>query len=134
MSCANIYTKAKISLNSNLTTDDEPVHTIEFDGVIADIVGNEPTKREIEFFKIGILYERERIWDESANLVDIEVMRKLLKEKKEICKSCGQSSWIEELLESTKPVYMDNELIGYHTEWLCPKCRKQFYNNNISNN
>lgn len=82
MKTANIHTEAKITLNSNFTTDDEPIHTIEFDGVVADIIGDEPTKREIEIFKIGILYERERLWDESENLVDDKVMRKLLKQYK----------------------------------------------------
>lgn len=79
MKTANIHTKAKITLNSNFTTNGEPIHTIEFDGVVADIIGDKPTKREIEIFKIGILYERERLWDESENLVDDKVMRKLLK-------------------------------------------------------
>lgn len=78
---ANIYSEAKITLNSNCTTDDEPIHSIEFDGVVADIIGAEPTKREIEIFKIGILYERERLWDESVNLVDDKTMRKLLRYK-----------------------------------------------------
>ncbi|CAM2078671.1 MAG: hypothetical protein NSGCLCUN01_02872 [uncultured Clostridium sp.] len=82
MKTANIHTEAKITLNSNCTIDGEPIHTIEFDGVVADIIGDKPTKREIEIFKIGILYERERLWDESKNLVDDNVMRKLLKHYK----------------------------------------------------
>lgn len=82
MKTANIHTEAQIILNSNSTTNGEPIHTIEFDGVVADIIGDEPTKREIEIFKIGILYERERLWDESENLVDDKVMRKLLKQYK----------------------------------------------------
>lgn len=56
MKTANIHTEAKVTLNSNFTTDDEPIHTIEFDGVVADIIGDEPSKREIEIFKRGILY------------------------------------------------------------------------------
>jgi len=82
MKIANIHTEAKITLNSNCTTNREPIHTIEFDGVVADIIGDKPTKREIEIFKTGILYERERLWDESENLVDDKVMRKLLKQYK----------------------------------------------------
>lgn len=82
MKTANIHTEAKITLNSNYTTDGEPVHSIEFDGVVTDVIGAEPTKREIEIFKKGILYERERLWDESENLVDDKVMRKLLKQYK----------------------------------------------------
>lgn len=81
MKTANIHTEAKVTLNSNYTTEGEPIHSIEFDGVVADIIGTEPTKREIEIFKIGILYERERLWDESVNLVDDKVMRKLLRYK-----------------------------------------------------
>nr|WP_278679974.1 hypothetical protein [Clostridium paraputrificum] len=73
--------KSVVILNSNSTTDDKEVHTIEFDGITIDIIGNEPTKREIEIFERGILYERELLWDESVNLVDYEVMRKLLRHK-----------------------------------------------------
>ena len=96
MKTANIYSEAKITLNSNCTTDNEPIHSIEFDGVVADIIGAEPTKREIDIFKIGILYERERLWDESVNLVDDKTMRKLLRYKKpsvalEISKVIGAS-------------------------------------------
>ena len=32
MKTANIHTEAKITLNSNYTTDGNPIHTIEFDG------------------------------------------------------------------------------------------------------
>lgn len=81
MEVANIHTKAKTILYNDYTTDGEPIHSIEFDGVVADIIGDKPTKREIEIFKIGILYERERLWDESEDLVDDKIMRKLLRYK-----------------------------------------------------
>lgn len=125
MKTANIHTEAKITLNSNFTTNGEPIHTIEFDGVVADIIGDELTKREIEIFKTGILYERERLWDESENLVDDKVMRKSLRDEKEICKKCGWSDWVDKLIENTKPIYVDKEIIGYHTELLCPKCKNK---------
>lgn len=115
--------KVKIKLNYYSTTDGEPVHRMEFDGVFYDVIGAGVTKREEEIFMSGILAERERLWDESADLVDEEIMRKLLKDEKDVCKNCEWSGWPNELLEDTKPVYLDKEIIGYHTDWLCPKCR-----------
>lgn len=117
--------EVEIKLNYNRTTDEEPVHRIEFDGVFYDVVGRNVTEREAKIFMMGVLGERERIWDESANLVNNEVMRKLLRDEKEICKKCGWSDWIDKLIENTNPIYLDKEIIGYHTDWLCPKCKNK---------
>ena len=72
--------EVEIKVNYNRTTDGEPVHRIEFDGVFYDIIGGNVTERESKIFMMGILGERERICDESSNLVNNEVIRKLLRD------------------------------------------------------
>ncbi|MBU3173354.1 hypothetical protein [Clostridium estertheticum] len=68
-----------VTLNYNYTTDGEPIHKLEFDGVLCDVIGENISKREKEIFKLGIWAERERIWDESIDLVDDKIMKKLLR-------------------------------------------------------
>ena len=74
------YTEVKVKIKNyyNSTTDGEPVHRLEFDEVVYDVIGSEITSREAIIFRGAILRERERIWDESANIVDDEVMKKLI--------------------------------------------------------
>lgn len=74
--------EVKINNYSNWTSNEEPMHEIEFDGVSYEFIGFDTiTPREAEIFKFAILAERERIWDESMD-VDDDIMRRLLKIEK----------------------------------------------------
>lgn len=74
---ATIWDEVKVE-QKNRTTDGDPVYTLNFDGVITDVVF-EPTKEQLYYFKLGILSERERIWDESEKVADNKTMQKLLR-------------------------------------------------------
>lgn len=113
----------KIKQYDNSTSEEEPVHRIEFEGVFYDITGAEITPREAEIFKAAIYAERERIWDESADLVDDKIMNKLLKHNLETCKECGWSGYLSEIVK-TNSKKEENGLSTYPNDLNCPKCNK----------
>ena len=118
-----IKKEVKIKLYDSSTTDEDPVHSIEFDGVSYDIIGSEITQREAEIFKAAIYAERERIWDQSAGLVDDKIMNKLLNHDLVFCKECDWSGYISDVIKANARVE-NNNLQTYPNDLNCPKCNK----------
>ncbi|NFI02415.1 hypothetical protein FDB15_17470 [Clostridium botulinum] len=111
-----------IRKNDNWTTEDEPVHRIEFDGVFYDVIGAEITSREAEIFKAAIYAERERVWDESAELVDKKIMNKLLRHDLEFCKECGWYGYLSDVINAN--ARLEYGFKTYPNDLNCPKCNK----------
>lgn len=71
-----VFEDVKIIPQKN--SDNETYYDLEFDGVIGGPVYSEPTKDILYCFKLGILSERERIWDKSIDKVNDKIMKELL--------------------------------------------------------
>lgn len=72
---ANIYTEVEIK--ESIATDGTVIYTMCFDGAIAWVENVKPTEEMLHWFKMGVLSERERLWDISDH-IDDQVMKALL--------------------------------------------------------
>lgn len=59
------------------STDNTDIYTLNFDGVTAQLDHVRPNNEQLDWFKKGVLAERERIWDEGSH-IDDNVLTRLL--------------------------------------------------------
>lgn len=119
--------EVEVKLYSNSTTDEEPIHTLEYDGVKGDIIGKEITDREAQIFKLAIDLERERIWDESAKFINSDkklenIMNKLVRNEVIVCKNCGWAGYLSDIVHANSRIKQGIET--YPNELNCPNCNK----------
>lgn len=115
--------KVVVKAYSEYTSEQEPMHHIEFDGAEYDVIGAEITKRESEIFKAAVYAERERLWDLAAGLVDDKIMSKLLNHDLHECKHCGWTGYLCEITDANSTI-IGNNLKSYPHDLNCPNCKK----------
>lgn len=79
---ATIHDEAEV-IHSK-TTDNTDIFTVKFSDAIMFVEDVKPSKELIEAFKKGVLAERERLWDQAAEIdIDEEILAKLLQHNTE---------------------------------------------------
>lgn len=79
---ATIHDKAEVIQSK--TTENTDLFTVKFSDAIMLVEDVKPSKEVIEAFKKGMLAERERIWDQAADIaIEDEIVAKLLKNNTE---------------------------------------------------